>query len=272
MSNPVSVLRRDGVAIILVDKPPVNAISIAVREGLMTAIKDIKADAVVIAAAGKTFMAGSDIREFDAPPVEPILWRVNDAIEALPMPVVAAIHGTALGGGFEIALACHYRIAAKDAKMGLPEVNLGIIPGAGGTQRLPRLIGVEKALEWILSARQVKAAEALKVGAIDEIATGDLLDAAVATAKKLAAQNTTRRTSQIAVPTPEAGFFAEQRKAVAKRARGFEAPPAAIDAVEAAVTKPFAEGLLTELEISRRLKASDQSKAQRHLFFAEREV
>jgi 3-hydroxyacyl-CoA dehydrogenase len=276
MTSSVSVVHHDTVAVITVDNPPVNAIDHQMRIDLLQALRaiagDLDIDAAVIAAAGKTFMAGADIREFDAPTKEPALGQVIDAIEALSIPVVAAIHGTALGGGFEIALGCHGRVAQKSAKVGLPEVNLGIIPGAGGTQRLPRLVGVEKALDWILSARQVSASEAHRAGAIDLVVEGDVLPAAIQFAKDLGANKTVRRTGQIAPPVVDAAMFAEQRKAVAKRHRGFEAPPAAIDAVEASLTKPFAEGLQIEQAISRHLKDSDQSRAQRHLFFGEREV
>jgi 3-hydroxyacyl-CoA dehydrogenase len=276
MTDPVSLRWYEGVAIITVDNPPVNAISRDVRVGLMNAFReiggDLEVDAAVIAGSGKTFMAGSDIREFDAPPQSPILWEVIDIIEGMSLPVVAAINGTALGGGFEIALGCHARVAVADAKLGLPEINLGIIPGAGGTQRLPRLVGVEKALDWILWAKQITAADALKAGAIDKIVGGDVVEAAVTLAKELAAQKTLRRTRALPVPPVDAAFFAEQRKVTAQKMRGFEAPLGAIDAVEANATKPFAEGLQIELAISRRLKASDQSKAQRHLFFGEREV
>jgi 3-hydroxyacyl-CoA dehydrogenase len=265
VSSPVSLSWRGAVALITVDNPPVNAINHAVRVGLLAALDDIaknkSAKAVVIAAAGKTFMAGSDIKEFDAPPRAPGLPEVIDKIEMFPLPVVAAIHGTALGGGFEIALGCHARIAASNAKVGLPEIHLGIIPGAGGTQRLPRLIGAEKALDWILTGRHVPAAEA-----VDETVESDLIQAAVAFAEKATIKRTRDLSAQV-----DAAVLDAQRKAVAKRARGFEAPPAAIDAVVASA-KPFEEGMRIESEISARLKVSDQSRAQRHLFFAEREV
>lgn len=277
MANLVSLSLRGPIAVIIVDNPPVNAISHDVRVGLLSSaqasVTDHGAKAIVIAAFGKTFMAGSDIREFDAPLREPGLRAVIAQLEALPVPVVAAIHGTALGGGFELAMGCHYRVAKADAKVGLPEINLGLIPGAGGTQRLPRLVGVDLALEWILSGRHVAAPEAHKAGAIDEIASGDLLDAAVAAAMRLLGEQPARRTSQIEIrATTTASIFETQRKAVAKRMRGFDAPLAAIDAIEAATTKSFAEGMSIETTISNRLKSSDQSRAQRHLFFGEREV
>jgi len=277
VANLVSLSLRGPIAVIIVDNPPVNAISHDVRVGLLSsaqaAVTDHGAKAIVIAAFGKTFMAGSDIREFDAPLREPGLRAVIAQLEALAVPVVAAIHGTALGGGFELAMGCHYRVATADAKVGLPEINLGLIPGAGGTQRLPRLVGVDLALEWILSGRHVAAPEAHKAGAIDEIASGDLLDAAVAAAMRLLGEQPARRTSQIEIrATTTASIFETQRKALAKRMRGFDAPLAAIDAIEAATTKLFAEGISIETTISNRLKSSDQSRAQRHLFFGEREV
>lgn len=276
MTYSVSVTRRDGVALIVVDNPPVNAIGLDVRKGLIAAIDEISkvsgVVAAVVTAAGKTFMAGADIREFDAPPVEPLIAEVAQVIENAQVPVVAAIHGTALGGGFETAMGCHYRVAAKDAKVGLPEINLGIVPGGSGTQRLPRLIGAEKALDWILSGRHVDASEALKAGAIDEIAEGDLLEAAIAAAKRLAASKTIRRTSALSVPNTPPDFFTQQRNVVAAKTKNQDAPIAAVAAVEAAATKPFAEGLAVEREISLRLKSSDQSRALRHLFFGEREV
>ncbi|MBL8628821.1 MAG: enoyl-CoA hydratase/isomerase family protein, partial [Rhodospirillaceae bacterium] len=183
MTSSVSVVHRDTVAVITIDNPPVNAINHEMRVDLLQALRaiagDLDIDAAVIAAGGKTFMAGSDIREFDAPAKEPLAWQIVDAIEALSIPVVAAIHGTALGGGFEVALGCHGRVAEKSAKVGLPEINLGIIPGAGGTQRLPRLIGAEKALDWILSGKQVIATEAQKAGAIDQVVESSVLEAAI---------------------------------------------------------------------------------------------
>ncbi|MDX2223745.1 MAG: enoyl-CoA hydratase-related protein, partial [Rhodospirillaceae bacterium] len=273
----VSVTRVGRIAVIAVDHPPVNAINQSVRQGLVDVLRSLADDAavggIVLMGAGKTFMAGSDIREFDAPIKEPHLNAVIAAVEASTKPVVAAIHGTALGGGFELAMGCHHRIAAPTAKIGLPEVNLGLIPGAGGTQRLTRLIGAEAALEAILSGRHIGAAEALKRGAIDEVADGDLRTAAVAAAERLADAKTWRRTRDRAVAQPPpADYFAAQRATVGKRFRGYPAPTGAVDAVEAAVTLPFADGLAREGEISQRLKATVESRALRHLFFGEREV
>src|SRR5260221_5369129 len=181
-ASPVSLRREDGIAIITIDNPPVNAASQAVRQGLAEAIESIAADTtirgVVLTCAGKTFVAGADIREFGKPPAPPVLRDVIAGIERLDGPVVAAIHGTALGGGFELALGCHYRVMDSHAFVGLPEVTLGIIPGAGGTQRLPRLIGMAASIDLITSGRRADASEALKLGIADIIADGDLLESA----------------------------------------------------------------------------------------------
>ena len=275
-TSPVFVSHRDGVAVVLVDNPPVNAFNQAVRIALLAELQDAFADpelkAIVLSAAGRTFMAGSDIREFDFPLKQPHLDVLNAAIEGAAKPVVAAIHGTALGGGLEIALACHYRVATADAKVGLPEVHLGIIPGAGGTQRLPRLIGIESALEMIQSGRHVAALEAHRMGIVDEIARDDLLLAAVTAAKRLAGAGQLRRTRELTPPGKvQADYFAAQRGIAAKKFRGYPAPLGAIDAVEG-VALPFDAGKSLETEISARLKATSESKALRHLFFGEREV
>ncbi len=268
---------EDGVGVITVDNPPVNAFSHAVRIDLRKAVRAAFADpavnAVVIHGAGKTFMAGSDIKEFDTGQKDPWLGDVIDEIEAGPKPVVAAIHGTALGGGFETALGCHYRICDAKAKVGLPEVTLGIIPGAGGTQRLPRLIGIEAAIAAASSGKHMGAAEALKLGAVDEIVQGDLMTAAIAAGKRLVGAPL-RRTSEQPFPggaqTP--AFFDAQRGALKKRNRGFPAPPTVVDAIEAAAQGPFRDGMARERALNAELKASLQSKALRHLFFGEREV
>ena len=277
MAELVHLAIEDGIAVITVDNPPVNAFSHAVRVALQSAVRNAFANAaakaLIIHGAGKTFMAGSDIKEFDAPPKDPWLGEVIDEIEAGSKPVVAAIHGTALGGGFEVALGCHYRICDAKAKVGLPEVTLGIIPGAGGTQRLPRLIGVEAAIATAGSGKPMSAAEALKKGAVDEIASGDLMTAARAAAKRLTG-TAPRRTSEQPFPggpqTP--AFFEAQRGAMKKRNRGFPAPPTVVDAIEAATKVAFREGLARERAFNAELKDSLQSKALRHLFFGERTV
>lgn len=272
---PVRVEVRDGVALVLVDSPPVNATSQAVRAGLLAAIAKTQADAsikgVVIACEGRTFIAGADIREFGLPPVEPHLPDVYNAIEASTKPVVAALHGTALGGGFEVALACHARVLTADARVGLPEVKLGLIPGAGGTQRLPRLIGMLPALDIITTGRQVKADEARTLGIADLIATGDLRGEAIALAKSLIGGEP-RRTGRLAVPAYDAKAFAVAVAATTKKARGQASPIKASEAVALATTLPLPEGLLRERAIFLELKDGSQSKALRYAFFAEREV
>ena len=186
-------LQRDGeLAVVTVDNPPVNALKHEVRAGLAEALRQARADgavkAVVISCAGRTFFAGADITEFGKPPQAPSLHDVIAAIEAIPKPVIAALHGTALGGGFELALACHFRVAVATARVGLPEVKLGLLPGAGGTQRLPRLVGPEKSLKMIVTGDPIQASEALTDGVIDEIVEGDLTAGAVAFARRVVAE------------------------------------------------------------------------------------
>ena len=267
---------EDGVAVITVDNPPVNAISQAVRQGLVDAIKTVAADssiqAAVIRGAGKVFIAGADVREFGKPPVEPFLPDVIAAIEACDKPVCAAIHGVALGGGFEIALGCHFRVMDAKARVGFPEVNLGLIPGAGGTQRLPRLCGVEKAADLVTSGRQVAAKEALEIGLVDAIAAdGDLLSAAKTLGLSKAGAPLPR-ISEMTVPAAAADFFTTEKTRVTRAARGQHSPLRALEAVEAAATLPFAEGMKRERAIFQELRSSDQAKALRHVFFAERAV
>ena len=193
MSEPVTLGRDGDVGIITINNPPVNALSQPVRAGLISALTAAAADnaiaALVIHCDGRTFIAGADIREFGKPPQPPGLTEVIDAVENCPKPVVAAIHGTALGGGFELALGCHYRVAVATARVGLPEVKLGLLPGAGGTQRLPRLIGPEAALEMIVSGNPVPAGKAAARGILDEIVEGDLRSGAIAFARKLITEN-----------------------------------------------------------------------------------
>ena len=267
----------NGVALITIDNPPVNAMSHTVRKALAGAINEAEAQndvrGVVITGAGRIFCAGADIREFDAPVIEPGLPGLIDRIEACSKPVVVALFGTTLGGGFELAMGGHYRIAAPGTRVGLPELNLGIIPGAGGTQRLPRLIGTEAAIEVITSGRHIPAEEALAMGAIDEIVEGDLVEAACAAALRLAeAGGPPSRTGDRSVDpkTVPDGVFDAAKAKLAKRRRGFEAPPAAIDAISWASSEPLSEGLRKEREMSVELKASIQSQAQRYLFFAQR--
>ena len=276
MSKSVDLERRGRVAVLTVNNPPVNALSQHVRQGLAAGLKaaaaDAEAKAIVIVCAGRTFIAGADITEFGKPPTEPSLHSVLDLIEGSPKPVIAAIHGTALGGGLEVTLACHYRVGAKGARFGLPEVKLGLLPGAGGTQRLPRVVGVEKALQMIVSGDPIGAEAALKSGLIDEIVDGDLTAAGVAFAEKVVAEGKPlKKIRDIAV---KAGteVFSNFRASVARQTRGFRAPENCIKAVEAAATMPFEAGLKRERELFGELINSPESKAQRYFFFAEREA
>jgi 3-hydroxyacyl-CoA dehydrogenase len=283
MSDAVTISIRDGVAVITLDSPPVNGLGVAVRNGLHAALESALSDdavrALVVTGAGKMFCGGADIREFGQtpPPDTPHLPTVFDAIEASIKPVVAAIHGFALGGGLELALGCHLRVAAAGTRVALPEVTLGIVPGAGGTQRLPRLIGVPAALDVIVSGKMVPAADAQALGILDAVVDGDVVEAAVKEARRMIeGQVPIRRTSalddRVAESRDAPEIFAEFRKKMARRARGFEAPFACVECVEAAANLSFSAGLAKERETFTKLLASDQSKAQRHAFFAERQV
>jgi 3-hydroxyacyl-CoA dehydrogenase len=277
--NEVVDLALEGaVAVVTVNSPPVNALSANVRTGIDEAVKQAVADpaakAIVLHCAGRTFIAGADITEFGKPWKGVPLNDVNATLESSPKPVVAAIHGTALGGGLEVALSCHYRVAVPGAKLGLPEVKLGLVPGAGGTQRLPRIVGVEKALETIVFGEPMSARAALDSGLVDRMIEGDLKAGAIAFANKLIAadaplKKVRDRTDKLAVG---ADVFAAFRKTNARRFRGFEAPEACIQCVEAAVSKPFDEGMKFERETIMRLMPGVQSRAQRHVFFAERQA
>jgi 3-hydroxyacyl-CoA dehydrogenase len=275
-------LRRDGnIAVIVVDNPPVNALKHDVRIGIGDAFaranEDQNVAAIVLTCAGRTFIAGADITEFDKPPQRPTLIDLNGQIEAIKKPVVAAIFGTALGGGLEITLACHFRIAAANARLGVPEIKLGLFPGAGGTQRLPRLVGMAKAMAMILSGDPIPAREALALGLVDEIFDGDPAAAGVAFARKaLTAKRPLRRVGDIEDKLnelrKEPGKFDELAAAHLKRARGLHAPAAAIEALRGAIELPLAEALERERAMFQELRTGDQSKAQRHLFFAERKA
>jgi 3-hydroxyacyl-CoA dehydrogenase len=281
ITQSVDISTRGRVAVLTVDNPPVNALSQHVRKGLHDGIKQATADgavqAIVIACAGRTFIAGADITEFGKPPAEPSLHSVLDLIEGSPKPVVAAVHGTALGGGLEVALACHYRVAVKAARFGLPEVKLGILPGAGGTQRLPRVVGVEKGLSMMVSGDPIGADEALKAGLIDEIVNGDLAAAGVTFAEKVLNEKRPLRKirdldDKLAAVRGKPEVFANFRKSIARQTRGFRAPENIVKAVEAAVSLPFDQGLKRERELFVELLNSPESKAQRYFFFAEREA
>ena len=277
----VDLDRRGRIAVLTVNNPPVNALSHGVRLGLRDGLRQAGADAsvgaIVIVCAGRTFIAGADITEFGRPPKEPGLHEVLDLIEKSPKPVVAAVHGTALGGGLEVTLACHWRVGVKAARFGLPEVKLGLLPGAGGTQRLPRVVGVPKALQMIASGDPIGAEEAQRLGLIDEIVDDDLTAAGVAYAERVLAEKRSLRKIRdmddkvgAVRGTPE--VFAEFRTSIARQTRGFRAPENCIKAVEAAVALPFDQGLKRERELFLELMNSPESKAQRYVFFAEREA
>ncbi len=284
MGDLVQLTKTDGIAVMTIDNPPVNALSPGVPEGIAEAIDQINADAAVLAAvligAGRTFVSGADIKEFaklrsggargtmDFPSV---LGRIENCRK----PVVMAIHGNALGGGLELAMAGHYRVAVASAQVGQPEVKLGIIPGAHGTQRLPRLAGVAKAVAMCAEGNLIPAAEALKFNIIDRIIEGDLLAGAVAFARAIAgkpAPKTSERNEKLGTAEENAPILAAARDAARKKQRGMMAPLAAIEAVEAATKLPFEEGCRLERKLFMECLASDQSKALIHVFFAEREA
>jgi 3-hydroxyacyl-CoA dehydrogenase len=281
MSDVATYTVEDGVGVITINYPPVNALGFAVRVGIDEGIKTFAADpavkAIVLICEGRTFFAGADITEFGKPGRGPDLRAVQAGIEDCPKPVVAAIHGTALGGGLETALVCNYRIAVPSAKVGLPEVNLGLLPGAGGTQRLPRIIGAEAALDLITSGRPIGAKEALAVGVVDKLAEeGKLREDALAYAKAIVAENkplvrVRDRQDKIEHARGHPEIFAEFRKKNARSFRGFKAPENIIKSIEAAVELPFDEGMVRERELFQELMDGTQSAAQRHVFFAERE-
>ncbi|MGJ5007967.1 3-hydroxyacyl-CoA dehydrogenase NAD-binding domain-containing protein [Bradyrhizobium oligotrophicum] len=280
MSEVAKLDRHDIIGIVTIDSPPVNALSAAVRGGILdnvkAAIDDPAIKAIVLTCGGRTFIAGADITEFGKPPKPPALNDVLSTIENSPKPVIAAIHGTALGGGLEVALACHYRVATKEAKLGLPEVKLGLLPGAGGTQRLPRAVGPELAVKMIVAGDPIGAAEALKAGLIEEIVEGSA-SGGEAFARKVVAENRPLRKlrdddSKIAAAKADRSIFTNAVAAITKKSRGLEAPFAAADAVGYAIDLPFDEGLKREREGFLKLLTSDQSKAQRYAFFAEREA
>ncbi len=279
--NPVADYSVEGeVAIVTINSPPVNALSQGVREGLKLGVEKAEADpavaATVILCAGRTFIAGADITEFGKPHAAPYLPDVLDAIENAKKPVVAAIHGTSLGGGFEVPLTAHYRIAVPSARFGLPEIKLGLIPGAGGTQRLPRLVGPERALDVILSGTPFGARDAKDWGVVDALAEeGKLREDAIAFARRLVADkaplNKVRdRDEKLAPARGKPEIFEAIRKANARKFRGFEAWEKAILSVKNAVELPFDQGIAEERAMFMALLGSTQSKAQRHLFFAER--
>ncbi len=278
MSDDAVLFSTDGdVGIITVNNPPVNALRNAVRAGIKDGVDKFVADpavkAIVLIGGGRTFLAGADIREFGKPPSGPDLNTVIATMENAPKPVVAALHGTALGGGLETAFGAHYRVIAPNGRVGLPEVHLGLLPGAGGTQRLPRLIGAKAALDAILSGAHIPAAKAKALGIVDEIVEGDLLAGAVKYARKLAAEKAPlKKIRDLTVRLDSPTLFEDTEKSIARKSRGFLAPFHIIKCVKAAVELPFDQGMKRERELFQELLVSSQSAAQRFYFFAEREA
>jgi 3-hydroxyacyl-CoA dehydrogenase len=279
-TSPISTRKHGDVLIVLSNNPPVNALGHAVRHGLVAAIEQAEADdgvnAVVIACEGQTFFAGADVSEFGTPKAfeQPMLPQVVDRIEASTKPVVAAIHGTALGGGLEVALACHYRVAVPAAKLGVPEVKLGLLPGAGGTQRLPRVTGVAKALEMCATGNPIGARDAYECGLVDRLIEGELIPHAVAYAEEVRGVHPLPKSSerQDKVGSADSSVFDEFLKANARKFRGFDAPLKNVEAVRVATQKPYAEGVLDERKLFMELMSGTQAKAQQYFFFAERKA
>lgn len=275
MSDKIAYARHGEIAVLSIENPPVNALSQAVRQGLMERMDQAEADdgvrAVLIVGQGRAFIAGADITEFGKPPMAPSLPDVVDRIEASPLLVIASMHGVSLGGGLEVALGCHYRIAVPSARIGLPEVHLGLIPGAGGTQRLPRVTGVEAALDIMTTGRQVGAKEAAAMGVIDVVQDGDALTNGLAYVEKLLNDGAPRRPVS-EMPAPAAIDWDATYDTILARGRGQISPAQSVRAVQASVEKPFAEGMLIERQIFMDLLKSDQSKGMIHSFFSERAV
>ncbi len=276
MGQMIRTEQHDTVRVIVIENPPVNALNTQVRDDLAAAVESAQRDgdveAVVIRGAGALFCGGADINEFDKPRTGPWLPEMLDALEAGAKPLVAALHGTAFGGGLELALACHFRVAAPSARLGLPEVRIGLVPGAGGTQRLPRVIGVAKALEMIVSGDPVTAGEAHALGLVDRLVdearlTGD----AVAFAREVAIPHGARRSGERAV-VAEPGVFEDFLAGQGARLRGLDAPAACVEAIRGAVELPFREGLSRERALFERLAGGQQSRALRSIFFAERKA
>ena len=277
-TGPISTRKHGDVLIILSNNPPVNALSTPVRQGLVEAIAEAESDesvkAVVIACEGQTFFAGADITEFGKPPQQPWLPLVVDTIENCSKPVVAAIHGTALGGGLEVALACHYRVAVPSAKLGTPEVKLGLLPGAGGTQRLPRVAGVRKALEMCATGNPISAKAAFDCGLVDRLIEDDLIPHAVGYAEEVRNVRPLPKSSErnYKINECDPAVFDEFRQENARKFRGFEAPEANIKAVRTACEKPYSEGVIEERKLFMELMSGTQARAQQYFFFAERKA
>ena len=273
---------KDNIAILTLNSPPVNALSSSVREGLSLGIKDAIQDnnveAIVLICDGRTFIAGADISEFGKTPKGPSLFEVQEDLENSPKPIIAAIHGTALGGGLEVALTCHYRIAVPSAKCGLPEVSLGLLPGAGGTQRLPRLVGVEQALKMVTTGIHLPADKCFKSGLVDEIADeGRLLEDSVTFAKKIISEKRPLKkvrelNEKVIAARGNTDLFSNYRKSIARKTRGFLAPEYNIQCIEAAVNQTFDEAIKIERDLFLKLISGSQSAAQRYFFFSQRQV
>ena len=273
---------NENIAILTLNSPPVNALSANVREGLDIGIKAAIAnndvEAIVLICDGRTFIAGADISEFGKEPKGPSLFEVQEELENSPKPIIAAIHGTALGGGLEVALTCHYRIAVPSAKCGLPEVSLGLLPGAGGTQRLPRLVGVEQALKMVTSGTHLSADKCLKSGLIDKMASeNQLLEDSTSFAKEIIANNRPLKKvrdmdEKVIAARGNNQLFSDFRKSIARKTRGFLAPEYNIQCIEAAVNKSFEEGIKVERDLFLKLVTGNQSAAQRYFFFSQRQV
>ena len=278
MNSLVKLERMGRVAVVTIDNPPVNAIAAGVPEGLESALAaaqaDTGVDAIVVIGAGKTFIAGADLAEFAKTGKGPDLHRLLVMLEDSPKPTVVAVHGTALGGGVEIAMAANYRVAAADAQLGMPEVTIGVVPGAEGTQRLPRLVGIAKAVDMLMTAAPVKAAEAVAIGLVDRVVEGDLLSGAVAFAEEMAAKGGPHpKTRERSVDAQDsAAIFAGGRELARKIRRNQTAPLAVLEALEAATTLPFEAGCKKERELSEASLRSPQAQALIHAFFAERAV
>lgn len=281
---PVHLAREGAILVVTIDNPPVNALGVAVRRGLMSAIEEGEADtgvaAILVTGAGRNFIGGADIREFGKPPQSPLLTELCNRIEVCSKPVLAAIHGAALGGGLEVALAAHYRVALSNARLGLPEVQLGLLPGAGGTQRTPRLIGAQAALDMMLTGRHLSAKEALSLGLVDQLTEGDSADQARAAGLRelqalLDTHAPVRRSRDgkgLADTAATQAAIAAARTEAGKKSRGLFSPHKIIDAVEAATTLPFDEGLALERQFFLQCLDSPQRAGLIHAFFAEREV
>ena len=273
---------NENIAILTLNSPPVNALSANVREGLdigiKAAIANNNVEAIVLICDGRTFIAGADISEFGKEPKGPSLFEVQEELENSPKPIIAAIHGTALGGGLEVALTCHYRIAVPSAKCGLPEVSLGLLPGAGGTQRLPRLVGVEQALKMVTSGTHLSADKCLKSGLIDKMASeNQLLEDSTSFAKEIIANNRPLKKvrdmdEKVIAARGNDQLFSDFRKSIARKTRGFLAPEYNIQCIEAAVNKSFDEGIKVERDLFLKLVTGNQSAAQRYFFFSQRQV